>query len=56
MGNIICCKKPEEELYLEGKETIDAENDVYHDEDEYPHDSDLSIQSRKYKEDKPELK
>lgn len=54
MGDIICCKKPEPES-IEGKETIDAENDVYHDEDEYPHDSDISIRSSKYKEEKTEL-
>ena len=56
MGDIICCKKTERELNIEEKDTIDAENDVYHDENEYPHDSDASIRSEKYKDDKPKLK
>ena len=52
MGDIICCKKPEREINLEGKETIDAENEVYHDENEFPQDSDTSIRNGYFAEDK----
>ena len=56
MGNVNCCKKPEEELRIEGKETIDVQSDSFQDKDEYPHDSDPAFRNRKYQEDKPEIK
>ena len=56
MGDIICCKKEEQDTNLEGKETIDVDNEVYHDESEYPHDSDPSYRKGRLIEDKPDLK
>ena len=58
MGNVNCCKKPEEVLVLEGKETINTLNTLnesFQDKDEYPHDSDPAFRNRNKEEENPQI-
>ena len=44
MGNINCCKKPNDEPVLD---TNDKSNDIIKDKDDYPHDSDPAFRKRR---------
>ena len=57
MGNVNCCKTPEEALVIEGQETINTVNSLnesFQDKDEYPHDSDPAFRNRKKEEENPQ--
>ena len=59
MGEINCCKKPEEELVvdtLETIETIKEEKIITNIKDKYPHDSDSAFKNRNNQELKTEFK
>ncbi len=56
MGSENCCKKQEEVLVLEGKQTINTVNTLnesVQDEDEYPHDTDPVFRNKNKEEENP---